>query len=287
MNKPNPDEITHALIIDEPWISKILRGEKTWELRTTHCQKRGWVGLIRKGSGQVVGIARVVGSRGPLTPHDLSLYQDAHRVPASFLQLKPEYQYAWEMADARPLATPVRYSHKSGAVIWVQLDPSVTEQIGAQLVGSAPRSSLLKDIHSEEVKMQTTTTPSARATMSPYHRTTATAGGRLSEQAEIWLGQRFAATRAPTKYIAGFDLGAGRQIAIERCRHSLMVWIDSVPAGLSGYRVVNRSNPGQPYQPSQDRNSNLRTVTPTLATGRLAYYLELNDLGVLERLVTE
>ncbi len=56
-----------GLIIDEPWVSYILDGRKTCELRGSNCRIRERIGLIRKGSGLVVGTADVVGARGPLT----------------------------------------------------------------------------------------------------------------------------------------------------------------------------------------------------------------------------
>ena len=49
-----------ALVIDEPWITAILKGEKTWEMRKRNCKIRGEIALIRKGSGLVVGTAHVV-----------------------------------------------------------------------------------------------------------------------------------------------------------------------------------------------------------------------------------
>ena len=42
-----------GLIVDEPWISKILAGEKIWEMRSKTTAVRGQIGLIRKGSGAV------------------------------------------------------------------------------------------------------------------------------------------------------------------------------------------------------------------------------------------
>lgn len=46
-----------ALVIAEPWIGLILDGSKTWEMRSRATRKRGRIALIRKGSGQVVGVA--------------------------------------------------------------------------------------------------------------------------------------------------------------------------------------------------------------------------------------
>ena len=125
--------ISEALIIDEPWISKILRGEKTWELRSTHCHKRGWVGLIRKGSGLVVGVARVVDSIGPLSESELAAAEQLHRVPAATLMAMPKYRHAWVLDGARALANPLPYEHRPGAVIWVRLADRVSREATAQL----------------------------------------------------------------------------------------------------------------------------------------------------------
>jgi ASCH domain len=43
-----------GLIIDEPWISLIVSGEKTWEMRSRNTNVRGRIGLIRKGSKTVI-----------------------------------------------------------------------------------------------------------------------------------------------------------------------------------------------------------------------------------------
>lgn len=59
--------ITSALIIREPWIGLILDGRKTWEMRSHATTKRGVIGLIRQGSGLIVGTARIVDSLPALT----------------------------------------------------------------------------------------------------------------------------------------------------------------------------------------------------------------------------
>ena len=49
-----------GLIIDEPWISLIVSGEKSWEMRSRDTYVRGRIGLIRKGSKTVIGLADLV-----------------------------------------------------------------------------------------------------------------------------------------------------------------------------------------------------------------------------------
>jgi ASCH domain len=49
-----------GLVIAEPWISLILSGEKTWEMRPKVTSYRGPLAVIRKGSGMVIGIVNLV-----------------------------------------------------------------------------------------------------------------------------------------------------------------------------------------------------------------------------------
>ena len=131
----NHQTIEKGLVIDMPWIDKILRGEKTWEMRSRHASHRGWFGLIRKGSGLVVGVARLVDSLGPLAPDKLQAATDQHAIGS---ELRPElwmgkWNIAWVLADVRKLAQPVPYIHQSGAVTWVRLDKAAREAIGKQV----------------------------------------------------------------------------------------------------------------------------------------------------------
>ncbi|CAO4172090.1 hypothetical protein [Methylorubrum aminovorans] len=124
-----------ALIIDEPWIGLILRGEKTWEMRRTACHQKGQIALIRKGSGQVVGVADCEGSLPALA--DADAYRAAeprHRIPVDrqAQAFADGWRTPWVIKNARPLDRPVAYAHRSGAVIWVNLDPMVAEAVAAQ-----------------------------------------------------------------------------------------------------------------------------------------------------------
>ncbi|SDZ85732.1 ASCH domain-containing protein [Microbulbifer marinus] len=116
--------ISKALIIDEPWISYLLQGKKSWELRSRQTQYRGWFGLIRKGSGEVVGIARLADVSDYLDDHALETSFDKHRVGAdTYTAPGYKWRYAWKLEDIRILPEPVAYQHKSGAVTWVTLNP--------------------------------------------------------------------------------------------------------------------------------------------------------------------
>lgn len=129
--------ITKALIIDEPWISKILAGDKVWEMRSNNCALRGPFALIRKGSGMVVGVAKLVNASGPYSNTELENHFSKHHVGSEIIS-QPGYKWhhAWELADAKALAQPVVYKHKSGSVIWVNLDENAIEKVNAKAGGS-------------------------------------------------------------------------------------------------------------------------------------------------------
>jgi len=125
--------VTRGLIIDEPWISLIISGKKTWEMRSTGAKIRGLIALIRKGSGQVVGLADLVDSLPALSREDYARTEAFHQIP---LEEQPaailtRRVHPWVLAAARALPTPISYRHGLGPVIWVKLDAAVTAAIHA------------------------------------------------------------------------------------------------------------------------------------------------------------
>jgi hypothetical protein len=124
--------ITKALIIDEPWLSKILNGEKDWEMRSTNAKHRGLFGLIRKGSGKIYGVANLSNVSGPYSNEQLAAHLKHHHVGADMIE-NPDYKwrYAWELKDVRKLEKAVPYQHKSGAVTWVTLDDAAVSMLNS------------------------------------------------------------------------------------------------------------------------------------------------------------
>ncbi|MEY4723480.1 MAG: hypothetical protein RLZZ324_993 [Candidatus Parcubacteria bacterium] len=113
-----PEETMKALIIQEPWIGKILAGEKTWEIRRRKTNIRGRIGLIRSKSGLILGTANLVDCIP--APHALlARNMTKHRCTMEMLRAYGETLYAWVLEDRKPFATPVPYDHPQGAVIWV------------------------------------------------------------------------------------------------------------------------------------------------------------------------
>lgn len=161
-----------ALVIDEPWIGKILRGEKTWEMRKTASHQRGRIALIRKGSGLVVGTADLIDSLSRIVS------RNAYAEAEAFHGIPPERQdrafadgwtTPWVLANARLLASAVPYQHPSGAVIWVNLDDAVAAAIVAQAgvpaSSSAPTHAHIR--HDGETALSTPPKPKSSASSEP------------------------------------------------------------------------------------------------------------------------
>jgi hypothetical protein len=124
-----------GLIIDEPWIGLILSGKKTWEMRKTACHHRGGIALIRKGSGQVVGTADIVGSLPPLaSASDYAEAEAQHCIPPGrqAQAFADCWRTPWVLENVRQLPRPVSYKHPYGAVIWVNLEKDVAAAVAAQ-----------------------------------------------------------------------------------------------------------------------------------------------------------
>lgn len=73
--------ITRGLIIDTPWIDHILEGRKDWEMRAQPTAIRGWIALIRKGSGKIVAVAKLVECGKALGPDEMIEALNHHRIP--------------------------------------------------------------------------------------------------------------------------------------------------------------------------------------------------------------
>jgi len=124
-----------ALIIRQPWIGKILAGTKTWEMRSTGWQHRGQIALIEKGSGKIVGVARVIEDRGPLTAAEMHKTIHLHGVPADEIAgvVADGWTRPWVLGDVHMLPRPVPYVHPKGAVKTVNLNEEISVLVLAQV----------------------------------------------------------------------------------------------------------------------------------------------------------
>ncbi len=114
-----------GLLVKSPWIDLILQGEKSWEIRGSNTKIRGRVGLIKSGSGMVVGTVNIVDSQ-ELTLSDYQQSSARHGVKnEDSLQLPYKKTYAWVLEAPVLYQTPVPYKHPMGAVIWVNLSKAM------------------------------------------------------------------------------------------------------------------------------------------------------------------
>lgn len=111
------NQITKGFIIRQPWADLILSGKKTWEIRGSRCNIRGWVGLVCQG--QWVGNVKISDSL-ELSLSQYQQNQGKHQVPDT-TSCRYKNINAWVITDFKKFKTPKKYTHKPGCVIWVNL----------------------------------------------------------------------------------------------------------------------------------------------------------------------
>ncbi|NBN77690.1 hypothetical protein GWI72_05340 [Microvirga tunisiensis] len=124
-------KVTRGLVIRDPWIEHILQGRKDWEMRAQKTSTRGWFGLIRQGSGTVVGLARLVDCGPALTLDEMIAAHDHHCISEAEIRSGKVARWVipWKLEDVRKLDRPVPYEHKNGAVTWVKFSDDVAGQL--------------------------------------------------------------------------------------------------------------------------------------------------------------
>lgn len=126
--------ITKGLIIADPWIGYILYGTKDWEMRSSGASHRGWFALIRKGTGAIYGVARLIDVGAALSPTEMIATFEHHRIPEHMIRSGEvsKWNTPWKLSDVRRFDRPVSYRHKSGAVTWVELDDTAIVDVAGQ-----------------------------------------------------------------------------------------------------------------------------------------------------------
>lgn len=119
-----------ALPVKEIPLAKILRGSKTWEIRSRATSVRGPIALIQSGTGTIVGTCRIVACVGPFTIEERRSGWKKAAFPRG--RLLPAGFYAWVVQGARRLRSPVPYRHPRGAITWVKLAATVTRSLPAR-----------------------------------------------------------------------------------------------------------------------------------------------------------
>lgn len=155
--------ITRGLIIADPWISHILTGRKDWEMRSRPTSVRGWFGLIRKGSGTVVGLARLVECGRALDQSEMLASTDRHCIPGDMIRRGEvaNWNVPWKIADVIPLEEPIPYEHKAGAVTWVVFSSELGRRLACYVDHEAtePNSALRGPFRTVDQRAKISTAP--------------------------------------------------------------------------------------------------------------------------------
>ena len=148
---------------------------------STATSARGWFGLIRKGSGQIEGLARLVGCGTALSQADMIAHVDRHQSPEKMIRsgTMAKWTIPWKLADIVRLEEPVPYEHKSGAVTWVSLSHDVQEKL-SNMVPHHDTTDAEQDVLQAPTDIRQK--PSENATKAPVYQQT---GKRDSEKSAV------------------------------------------------------------------------------------------------------
>ena len=124
---------THALLVKQPWAALIVKGEKTWELRSTQCQPRR-VAIAESGASSPRLLGEVTVTHCVRTAQR----QNGHLVPwgnpdnflgrnvakhhvTNWTEITYDRVWAWSLCDAVEYAEPKSYDRKPGQQVCVKL----------------------------------------------------------------------------------------------------------------------------------------------------------------------
>jgi predicted kinase len=130
VNEQQEKNVMRALLIRSPHIEKILDGKKIWEIRGSRTDVREQVGLVRSGSGTIIGVCDVVDCIPILT--DEQSRRNARKAGSKPSEVSLGYYkntFAWVLANPQYLKAPVPYKHPTGAIIWVKLDAQAEKAV--------------------------------------------------------------------------------------------------------------------------------------------------------------
>lgn len=109
-----------GLIVNEPYASMIINGEKTWELRSrTPPTDKFRKELFLLSKGQVLGIIAINDTVGPLDYKHLKNSFEYHK---SYVDDTHDdfALFAWEIEVRDKFPERVRYEHPTGARVWIK-----------------------------------------------------------------------------------------------------------------------------------------------------------------------
>lgn len=172
-------------------------------MRSQATSVRGWFGLIRKGSGKVVGLARLIECGKPLNQEEMIAAFQHHRIPETMIRTGAVSKWVvpWKMADIRPLDRSLPYQHKSGAVTWVILDEDVSRELSAQIESTRVENSHAP-VRTVEVTRTSATLTKQAVSTPPRRKVKPETSGRLSgEDRRVILRKPITGGSLRNKYV--------------------------------------------------------------------------------------
>ena len=120
-----------ALIIAEPWASKICSGQKDWEMRSRNTHFRGLFAIAQKGTGQLIGVADLYDCSAELSDQERRDNEHHHRVDPKAFQTPgfDKYRTAWKLRNMQMFDKPLPYATRNGAVSWIKLTPEEAAEV--------------------------------------------------------------------------------------------------------------------------------------------------------------
>ena len=109
-----------VLVVKDPWLDKILNGQKTWEVRGSNTTKRGLVHLALSGAGgRIVGRCHITDSF-PVKKRVLQKHFTKHRIK-DLSVVAYRNPHAWVLSKSLRYSKPFVYTHKQGTIVWAIL----------------------------------------------------------------------------------------------------------------------------------------------------------------------
>jgi hypothetical protein len=107
-------------------------------MRSSRTTYRGIVGLILKGSGLVVGAAKLVDSLPPIDARIFEANRSRHRIPEDMRRqvFEAGWIYPWVLEACYRLTTPISAGQRRGQVIWVPLRVEIADAVLSQTPAS-------------------------------------------------------------------------------------------------------------------------------------------------------
>jgi len=112
-------DLKKGLIIKGEHCENILKGIKTYEMRSTRTKFRGEFGLIVSGTKKIFGKAELycVMDQPIDTEGEWHNRYHLHRCK----EFMPKWPWAWMLKNIIRFDNPIPYDHKNGQVTWVNL----------------------------------------------------------------------------------------------------------------------------------------------------------------------